>query len=100
MFSNLPVSGSEAHQIQNKQVDKSSLYQTEPKTTKTSKKGFVWGGSDGVDDVARKVLQRGVANRGAPITSSKRNDLPGKVANPARGKLNREKKYFPVPVRA
>ena len=27
-------------------------------------------------------------------------DRPGKVANPARGQLNRENEYFPVPVRA
>ena len=27
-------------------------------------------------------------------------DKPGKVANPARGQLNRENRYFPVPVRA
>ena len=27
-------------------------------------------------------------------------DQPGKVANPARGQLNRESEYFPVPVRA
>ena len=27
-------------------------------------------------------------------------DQPGKVANPARDQLNREKEYFPVPVRA
>ena len=27
-------------------------------------------------------------------------DQPGKVANSARGQLNRENKYFPVPVRA
>ena len=27
-------------------------------------------------------------------------DQPGKVANPARGQLNRENEYFPVPVRA
>ena len=27
-------------------------------------------------------------------------DQPGKVANPARGQLNRENQYFPVPVRA
>ena len=27
-------------------------------------------------------------------------DQPGKVANPARGKLNRENEYSPVPVRA
>ena len=27
-------------------------------------------------------------------------DKPGKVANPARGQLNRESEHFPVPVRA
>ena len=27
-------------------------------------------------------------------------DQPGKVANPARGQLNRENDYYPVPVRA
>ena len=27
-------------------------------------------------------------------------DQPGKVANPARGRLNRENEYSPVPVRA
>ena len=27
-------------------------------------------------------------------------DQPGKVANPARGQLNRENEYFPLPVRA
>ena len=27
-------------------------------------------------------------------------DQPGKVANPARGQLNWENEYFPVPVRA
>ena len=34
------------------------------------------------------------------ITYSKSKDQPGKVANPARGQLNRENDYFPVPVRA
>ena len=34
------------------------------------------------------------------ITYSKGKDQPGKVANPARGHLNRENGYFPVPVRA
>ena len=34
------------------------------------------------------------------ITYSKRMDQPGKVANPARGQLNRENKYSPVLVRA
>ena len=31
---------------------------------------------------------------------SKSMDQPGKVANPARGQLNRENEHFPVPVRA
>ena len=30
------------------------------------------------------------------ITYSKSVDQPGKVANPARGQLNRENKYLPV----
>ena len=34
------------------------------------------------------------------VTYSKSMDQPGKVANPARGQLNRETKYSPVPVRA
>ena len=34
------------------------------------------------------------------ITYGKGKDQPGKVANPARGQLNRENEYFPVPVRA
>ena len=33
------------------------------------------------------------------ITCSKGKNQPGKVANPARGQLNRENEYFPVPVR-
>ena len=33
-------------------------------------------------------------------TYSKNMDQPGKVANPARGQLNREHKYFPVRARA
>ena len=32
-------------------------------------------------------------------TYSKSMDQPGKVANPARGQLNKEDEYFPVPVR-
>ena len=32
-------------------------------------------------------------------TYSKSMDQLGKVANPARGQLNRENEYFPVPVR-
>ena len=34
------------------------------------------------------------------ITSKKSKDQPGKVANPARGQLNRENDFFPVIVRA
>ena len=34
------------------------------------------------------------------LTHSKSMDRPGKVANPARGQLNRENEYFPVFVRA
>ena len=33
-------------------------------------------------------------------TYIKGKDQPGKVANPARGQLNRENVYFPVHVRA
>ena len=33
-------------------------------------------------------------------TYSKRMDQPGKVANPDRGRLNRENEYFPVHVRS
>ena len=33
-------------------------------------------------------------------TYSKSKGQPGKVANPARGQLNRKNEYFPVPVRA
>ena len=34
------------------------------------------------------------------ITYSKSKDQPSKVANPARGQLDRENEYFPVLVRA
>ena len=34
------------------------------------------------------------------ITCCKGKDQPGKVANPARGQLNRENEYFSVPVHA
>ena len=34
---------------------------------KASEKGFTRGGSDGVDHVAREVLQHGVANRGSRV---------------------------------
>ena len=35
-----------------------------------------------------------------PAYSTTSKDQPGKIANPARGQLNRENKYFPAPVRA
>ena len=69
VFSNLPVSG-----IQGQTEMKHTRFKTSKLTTaawtkaendKTSKKGFTWGGSDGVDHVAREVLQHGVANRGS-----------------------------------
>ena len=71
VFSNLPVSG-----IQGQTEMKHTKFKTNKLTTaawtkaenhKTSKKGLPWGGSDGVDHVAREVLQHGVANRGSPI---------------------------------
>ena len=34
------------------------------------------------------------------ITCSRSKDQPGKVANPARGQLNRKNEDFPVPVNA
>ena len=34
------------------------------------------------------------------IANSKSKDQPGKVAIPARGQLNKENEYFPVPARA
>ena len=39
---------------------------TKAKNHKTSKKGFLWGGSDGVDHVVREVLQT-VLQIGAPM---------------------------------
>ena len=72
VFSNLPVSG-----IQGQTKMKHTKFETNKLTTaawteaenhKTSKKGFLWGGSDGVDHVAREVLQHGVANRGSRLS--------------------------------
>ena len=72
VFSNLPVSGMPG-QTEMKHIK----FKTNKLTTaavpntaendKTSKKGFLWGGSDGVDHVAREVFQHGVANRGSPF---------------------------------
>ena len=77
VFSNLPVSG-----IHGQTEMKHTKFKTNKMTTaawtkqsrkrqdfnKTSKKGFLWDGSDGVDHVAREVLQHGVANRGSRRT--------------------------------
>ena len=73
-FSNLPVSG-----IQGQTEMKDTKFKTNKLTTaawtkaendKTSKKGFLWDGSDGVDHLAREVLQHGVANRGSRVRGS------------------------------
>ena len=37
---------------------------------------------------------------GNHILYSKSKNQPGKVANPARGQLNEDNEYFPVPIRA
>ena len=61
---------------------------------------FPSGGSQrwGFGDGASQVLYNRHVWYGH--TYSKSMDQPGKVANPARGQLNREKEYFPVRVRA
>ena len=81
VFSNLPVSG-----IQGQTEMKHTKFKTNTLTTaawtkqrkvendKTSKKGFLWDGSGGVDHVAREVLQHGVANRGSLQKKAKLND--------------------------
>ena len=43
---------------------------TKAENDKISKKGFLWDGSDGVDHVAREVLQHGVANTGSRVGGS------------------------------
>ena len=49
----------------------------------------------------RRILLRWLDNSVCMIiTCSKSIDQPGKVANHARGQLNRENEYFPVPFRA
>ena len=76
VISNLPVSG-----IQGQTEMKHTKFKINKLTTaactfdkaendKTSKKGFLWGGSDGVDHVAREVLQHGVANRGSRTSTT------------------------------
>ena len=47
---------------------------------------------------ARRRVNTGMYVYGYHILQSM--DQPGKVANPARGQLNRENKYFPVPFAA
>ena len=45
------------------------------------------------------IFTRGSSFSCIVITYSKSQDQPGKIANPARGHLNRENEYFPVRVR-
>ena len=76
VFSDLPVSG-----IQGQTEMKHTKFKTNKLTTaawtkqsrkpQDFKKGFHVGGSDGVDHVARDVLQHGVANRGSPLIPPK-----------------------------
>ena len=107
VFSNLPVSGIQ-RQTEMKNIKFKTNKLTTAAWTKQSqkrqdfKKGFLWYGSDGVDHVAREVLQHGVANRGSPDSRalSKSMDQHGKVVNPACDELNRENDNFLVPVRA
>ena len=49
------------------------------------------------NNVVHHYINRVVIRCG--YTHSKSMDQPGKVANPARGRLNRENEYFPVRVR-
>ena len=69
-FSNLPVSGIQG-QTEMKhtklKINKSITAACTKQSLKRQdlKKGFLWGGSDSVDHVAREVLQHGVANRGS-----------------------------------
>ena len=53
--------------------------------------------------IKRKGKKKTRVAIGAPacmyVWYSKSKDQPGKVGNPARGQLNRENEYFPVPVR-
>ena len=81
VFSNLPVSG-----IQGQTEMKHTKFKTNKLTTAACtkqgrkrqdfKKGFLWCGSDGVNHVAREVLQHGVANRGSPHRRTVRVDPP------------------------
>ena len=71
VFSNLPVSGilgqTEMKHTKFKTNKLTTAAWTKAENHKASKKGFMWGGSDGVDHVGREVLQHGVANRGSRI---------------------------------
>ena len=73
VFSNLPVSGiqgqTEMEHAKFKINKLTTAAWTKAENHKTSKKGFMWDGSDGVDHVAREVLQHGVAKGqiGAPV---------------------------------
>ena len=85
MFSNLPVSGIQG-QTEMKRTKFKINKLTTAACTKQSrkrqdfKKGFLWGGSDGVDHVTREVLQHGVANRSSPIPGTI-SEVPSFVAH-------------------
>ena len=70
VFSNLHVSGIQGHMEMKHTKFKTNKLTTAAWTKQSRKRqdikqGFLWGGSDGVDHVAREVLQHGVANRGS-----------------------------------
>ena len=69
VFSNLPVSGiqgqTEMKHTKFKTNKLATAATTKAENHKTSKKGFLWGSSNGVDHVAREVLQHNVSNRGS-----------------------------------
>ena len=71
MFSDPPVWGIQGQRgTPNSKQAVGNSSQPEPKPKNTTRrvdfqKGFLWGGSDGVDHVAIEVLQHDVANRGS-----------------------------------
>ena len=83
-----------------KQVDNSSLDQTKPKTTRLQKGLLQKKVSCGMVLVVSTMLHEKCCNTVLQIGAPQSMDQPGKVANPARGQLNMEIDFFPVPVRA
>ena len=68
VFFNLPVSvikgQTEMKRTKLKTNKLTTAAWTKAENHKTFKRGFLWGGSDGVDHIAREVLQHGIANSG------------------------------------